>query len=160
MPAGDEVMAPGAALPCRLTVTPNTCLKVPVTEWLAVIKGLHVVGTAPVQSCVQPVNLTPGAAAGVSVSIVPYGNTCAHGVVVSSHANAPGPVTLPLPTTVTFSVLSWIEKLAATAMLSVLALNEQGAVPGQLGSPLQPMKSQPVTGAGVSFTSTLRVNSK
>src|SRR5213594_4426279 len=99
------VMVPGAALPWRVTVTPNTCLKVAVTEWFAVIVGLHVVGLVPVQSCAQPVNLKPGAAAGVSVSIVPYGKSWAHGVVSWSHAK-PGPVTLPLPITVTRSVLS------------------------------------------------------
>src|SRR5438105_1580559 len=109
------VMVPLAALvPWRATVTPNTCLKVAVTEWFAVIVALHVVGLVPLQSCDQPVNLKPGAAPVVSVSLVPYGKSWAHGVVAGSHVR-PGPVTLPFPITVTRSVLSWIEKFAATA---------------------------------------------
>src|SRR5262249_10295885 len=150
IPGGDAVMSPGrGTLPCRVTVTPKTCLNVAVTEWLAVIVGAH--GTVPRQSCVQPVNLKPGAATGVSVSSVPYGKGCAHGVLAGSHAELPGPTTLPLPTTITRRVFSWIEKFAAAARLSIpLVLSEHGPAPVQ--SPVHPMKSQPIRGVGVSLT--------
>ena len=125
----------------------DTLANVAVAAWFALIVSAQF--PVPEQSPDQPVNFEPAAALAVSVTGVPSLNCAEH---VAPHLIPAGELVTPpepFPDLVTVSVRGGT-KLAVT-VVSELSATVQVPVP-EHPPPLQPAKTEPVSGAAVSVT--------
>jgi hypothetical protein len=147
MPAGALVIVP-PPVPLLVVVRANACaLNVAVTDFAAVIDTTQ--APVPLHAPVQPANVEPADAVGVSVTDVALLKLAEHVVPQLMPDGELVTLPLPVPAFVKFSEKPWTVNVAVTER-AALIVTTQDEVP--LHAPLQPLKSDPAAGAAVSVT--------
>ena len=147
MPAASLLTDP-PPVPALTTVSFGLAVKVAVAAWSAVSVSVQV-AALPLQAPLQPMNVDPGAATAVSVTLVPFANVVSQMAPQSMLAGLLVTEPLPVPALVTVSWRCSGVKVAVTEVAAVIG-TVQAAVPVQ--APLQPAKLEPAAGTAVSVT--------
>ncbi len=147
MPAGALVIVP-PPLPLFVVVRANVwVLNVAVTDFAAVIDTTQ--APVPLHAPLQPANVEPAAAVGISVTDVALLKFAEQ--VAPQEMPAGELVTLPppVPALVKFSEKLCSANVAVTDRAALIVIMQE---PVPLHAPLQPVKTDPAAGAAVSVT--------
>lgn len=149
MPAGLEVMLPRPS-PALATVSAKTCRTKRAVQLRAADIVTVAVGSAPLQSPLQPANSEPAAGAAVSVALLAAANMAVQLDPQSIPDGLEVTRPLPLPALATVSAKRCAVKVATQLRAAVIVTRVPGPPPGQ--SPDQPSKVEPASGTAVSVT--------